>query len=53
MRVENVQLSGPKSNEAVCACFGRFRSNFGHEIGLRFRKSEPGFSEVPPEAAHH
>ncbi len=37
MRVENVQLSGPKSSEAACTCFGRFRSNFGHEIGLRFR----------------
>ncbi len=43
MRVEHVQLSKPKSNEAACACFGRFWSNFGHEIRLRFRKCERGF----------
>ncbi len=43
MLVVNVQLSGPKSNEAADACFGRFWSDFGHEIRLRFWKCEQGF----------
>ncbi len=45
MQVKNVQLSGPKSNEAACACLGRFWSNSGRKIQLRFRKCERGLTQ--------